>query len=156
MNPYIVISAGIGAALIAVSSFFYGQHIKDTEWQVKWEARNAADNQAARDAEQAARNKETEWEKKLEEIQNAGRKNLDEVRQRERDAANSRMRDAIEAARRKAAAEAAATLRSTASPIDVFAELLTRADELAEKFAAEADNSRARGLSCEESYDATK
>lgn len=152
MNVYAI----AGACALVVGAFFYGQHTKDNAWQARWEARNAADAVAQAEAYKREREKEQEWQKKLEEIQNAGKKYLEDLRKRERDAAASRMRDAIEAARRRASEEAAANLRSQASPVDVFAELLTGADELAEKFAREADESRIRGAACEAAYDATR
>lgn len=150
----------LAALLFALASgtggFFYGLHQKDVQWQVRWNARDTADAEAKAAAEKKEREREQAWQAKIEEIQNAGKKNLEDLRKRERAAADSRMRDAIEAARRRASEEAAATVRSSASPIDMFAGLLDRADELAGKFAREADESRIRGLACEAAYDSTR
>lgn len=150
----------LAALLLSIASgaggFFYGSHQKDVQWQVRWNARDTADAEAKSAAEKKEREREQEWQAKLEEIKNAGKKNLEDLRKRERAAADSRMRDAIEAARRRASEEAAATVRSAPSPIDMFAGLLDRADELAGKFAREADESRIRGLACEAAYEATR
>lgn len=154
--PYQVVAIGAAAVAIGLGGFYAGSSHKDAQWSAKWEKRNAYDATAKADSEEAERVKEQEWQKKLEGLQNAGKKDLDDLRKRERDAAASRLRDAIEAARRRASEEASANLRSTASPIDLFAELLGGADDLAEKFAREADESRIRGVACEAAYDATR
>lgn len=155
-NSKIILAALFVALASGAGGFFYGSHQKDVQWQVRWNARDTADAEAKAEAEKKEREREKAWQAKIEEIQNAGKKNLEDLRKRERAAADSRMRDAIEAARRRASEEAAATVRIAPSPIDMFAGLLDRADELAGKFAAEADESRIRGLACEAAYDATR
>ena len=156
MNAHTILASLVLALASGAGGFFYGSHQKDVQWQVRWNARDTADAKAKAEAEKKEREREQAWQAKIEEIQNANKKNLEDLRKRERAAADSRMRDAIEAARRRASEEAAATVRSAPSPIDMFAGLLDRADELAGKFAREADESRIRGLACEAAYDATR
>lgn len=41
-NPYVLLGALVGAIALAVTSFFYGEHVEDLSWQAKWSEREMA------------------------------------------------------------------------------------------------------------------
>lgn len=143
-----VLAYRVGAALLALcGAFAAGMHYEGTQWESKWQARDAQEMALARDTE-------TKWQKRIEEIRNEGKRNLEEIVQRERAAADGRLRSAVQAAKQRAVASPNPSCGGQTAAVEVFAELLAGADELAEKFAAEADRARASGLACEAAYDA--
>lgn len=143
-----VIAYRVGAALLALcGAFAAGMHYEGTQWESKWHERDAQEIALARDTE-------TKWQQRIEEIRNESKQTLEDIVQRERAAADGRLRSAVKAAKQRAVASPSATCGSQTAAVEVFAELLTGADELAEKFAAEADRARASGLACEAAYDA--
>lgn len=144
----------ISAAGIALAGFGFGAHYKDIQWSLKWEARNLSDSKAAREAEQAERAKEQAWQDKLAEVSQNANKQIEDVRKRERAAADSRVRNAVNDYANRISQETSPTDGGAPSGIEMLAGLLNGADELAERFAAEAEESRKRGLACEASYDA--
>lgn len=115
---------------------------------------------AALIAVQAARDEERRRVAAIEEIRNEADQELAAVVERERRAADVRVRDAVaEYARRHRPASNSGAAQSGApvgDPIGMFAELLGELDDLAGQYAAAADRARAAGLTCERAYDAIR
>ena len=128
-------------------------HFTALRWSGKLDALKIEYQQREHAAERAAVDREKQWARGLEDANREAAKQLEDVRKSERAAADSRVRKAAaEYARRPAAAD-------DSTPDDraaVLAELLADADELAERMAAAADESRVRGLACERAYDSLR
>lgn len=45
-NPYVMLGAVVGAVVLAVSSYFYGEHVEGLDWRAKWESHEKALAQA--------------------------------------------------------------------------------------------------------------
>lgn len=134
----------LAAAISAALGVLAGSHFTALRWSGKMEAQRL-------DIQAAEHNRERGWNTKLEEVRRDAAKELEDVRRVERSAADGRMRKALtDYARRHTCSPPG----GEADPIEVLANVLARADELAEKFAGEADTARARGLACERSYNA--
>lgn len=127
-----------------------GWFVTSQVWSGRMEAQRVEFMEREHAAERAAAEREKQWAKSLEDASREAAKQLEDVRKRERAAADSRVRKAAaEYARRPAATD-------DGTPDDraaVLAELLADADELAERMAAAADESRVRGFACERAYD---
>lgn len=149
----------IGAVAVALSGFVgfaTGANFESVKWTLKWEARNAADQEAALAAETKERQREQEWQTKLEEVSKNASKQIEEVRRAERSAADGRLRSAAKEYAATTSESACTAHGSATSGVEVLAELLADADELAERMALEADESRIRGLACEAAYDSLR
>lgn len=134
------ISIFLSVVGIAAAGAWYGYYEANRSWELRWA-----------NYESAQAEREAKWQDRIEQVQYDAEKQLDEIRQRERIAADSRVRNAANAyARTHTCPEPS----SATAPATVLAELLGDADELAERFAREADNARARGAACEQQYDA--
>lgn len=150
MNKYTAI-AGVVAM---VASFFFGAHYNDRGWQTRWQERNANDAIAAQHAQEQARTTESLWQSKLDEVSKNASKQIEDVRRTERAAANDRVRSAAKEYANRGSKDSCPTNGSTPDRIQVLADLLADADELAELMAVEADEARIRGVACESAYDA--
>lgn len=149
----------IGAAAVAIAGFMgfsTGAHFESVKWSLRWEARNVADSEAAHKAESAQRDKEQEWQTKLDEVSKNASKQIEDVRRAERSAADGRVRSAAKEYAGRVSESACTTHGGAPSGVEVLAELFADADELAERMASEADESRIRGLACEAAYDALR
>lgn len=149
----------IGAAAVALSGIFgfaTGAHYESIKWSLKWEERNIKDIDAALAAETKERQREQEWQTKLEEVSKNASKQIEDVRRAERSAADGRLRSAAKDYAARTSESACTTDGSTPSGVEVLAELFADADELAERMALEADESRIRGLACEAAYDSLR
>lgn len=152
MNKYKAIT-GV-AALVA--AFIFGAHYNDRGWQTRWQERNANDAIAAQQAQEQARTTESRWQTKLDEVSKNASQQIEAVRKSERTIADGRVRDAAKAYAARSSENSCTENGSPASGVEVLAQLFADADELAERMAIEADESRIRGLACEASYDALR
>lgn len=157
--PYIAaVAMVLGGLLLAYS---HGQSVKDAEWQAKWSARDTWDAAAKAINESTERAKEQARQQTINKVIQDGQKIIDQAFA---DAAASRddrsLRDAAdETAGRVAASQAgghsctAAASQAATRAVMVFADVLKRADQRAGDLAADADQSRGRGVTCERAYD---
>lgn len=149
----------IGAGAVAFAGFLgfaAGTHMESVKWSLRWEARNVADSEVAHKAESAQRDKEQEWQTKLDEVSKNASKQIEDVRRAERSAADGRVRSAAKEYAGRVSESACTTHGGATGGVEVLAELFADADELAERMASEADESRIRGLACEAAYDALR
>lgn len=146
----------IASAGIALAGFGFGAHYKDIQWSLKWEARNLADSKAAHEAEKQERAKEQAWADAVASIGKKAHEEIEDVRKRERANADRRVRNTIADYANRASKEACVVDGGASDSIEVLAELLDRVHEFAERSSAEADEARARGLACQQEYDATR
>ena len=161
-----------GAALVALllvavagwslmRAYDLGISVKDAEWQARWNARDAGDKQAWRLAEKAEREKEQTRQNSINKAVQDGQRKIDQAATdavTARAAAGSLQRtvdDLIERLKRTASSNSCTTAASQAATRTalVLADLFKRADQRAGDLAADADQSRSRGVTCEQSYD---
>ncbi|MCF5057519.1 DUF2514 family protein [Pseudomonas proteolytica] len=157
--PYI---AAVAIVLIGLLlAYSHGQSVTDAEWQAKWSARDVLDADAKALNESTERAKEQARQQTINKVIQDGQKVIDQAYA---DAAASRdyrsLRDAADAtAGRVAASQAgghsctAAASQAATRAVMVFADVLKRADQRAGDLAADADQSRGRGVTCERAYD---
>lgn len=158
--PYITMLVMTVIGLLV--AYGHGQSVKDTEWQTKWNDRDAKDAIAKSLNESRERTKEQARQQSIDKVIQDGQKIIDQVLA---DAANSRndrsVRDAADAAAGRIAASKASSHSCTTAAsqaatraVMVLADVLKRADQRAGDLAAVADQARARGVTCEQAYDA--
>ena len=157
--PYI---AAVSIVLIGLLlAYSHGQSVTNAEWQAKWSARDTLDADAKALNESTERAKEQARQQTINKVIQDGQKVIDQAFA---DAAASRddrsLRDAAdETAGRVAASQAgghsctAAASQAATRAVMVFADVLKRADQRAGDLAADADQSRGRGVTCERAYD---
>ncbi|WP_425318378.1 DUF2514 family protein [Pseudomonas nitroreducens] len=146
--------------LAAAGGWHEGSARTDATWQAHWNQHEKQDQQAAAAFEARERANEQRYQQNINKVLENGQRNIDQVRANADAAANQRVRDAgIQYANRIAAAEAgrdsctAAASQAAAKHARVLAELLGEVDRMAGVYAQAADESRVRGLACEEAYD---
>ncbi|MFJ2456882.1 DUF2514 family protein [Pseudomonas protegens] len=164
-----------GAALVALllvamaswslmRAYDLGLSVRDAEWQARWNARDAGDKQAWALAEKAEREKEQARQNSINKAVQDGQRKIDQAAAdavTARAAAGSLQRavdDLTERLKRTASSNsctAAASQAATRAAL-VFADVLKRADQRAGDLAATADQRGARGVTCEQAYDAVR
>ncbi|MBC2659826.1 DUF2514 domain-containing protein [Pseudomonas sp. MSSRFD41] len=140
----------------------HGRSVENAEWQARWSARDAGDKQAWALAEREEREKEQARQNSINKaVQDGQRKIYSAVAdavsarsaadslQRAVDALTEHLKHTTSSNSCTAAASAAAT-----RAVMVLADVLKRADQRAEDLAATADQRGARGVTCEQAYDA--
>ena len=154
-----------GALLLILAScwgiYQHGRSVESAEWQIRWAVRDAGDKQAWAIDERAERDKEQARQNSINKAVQDGQRKIDSAvadavtaratagsLQRAVDDLTERLKRTASSNSCTAAASAAAT-RATL----VFAELFKRADARAGDLAADADQSRSRGVTCEQAYD---
>lgn len=157
-------SAAICLALVVIAmwgAYEHGRSTKEEEWQTRWAVRDAGDKQAWVLAEVAEREKEQAYQRSITKAAEDGQRRNDEafaagaaVRADRgvRDEADRTAGGATSQTRSHSCTAAASAAASRA--VLVLAEVFKRADERAGELAADADQSRGRGVTCERSYDA--
>lgn len=163
MEPKNILLPIIMLALVGIACYIAGNSASDTRWQARWSERDAADATAR--AEQEARNREAEntMQHAITGIAQNAEQKLTSV-QADADnaaAAAGRLRGTISELQRKLqrsealADSAIASERATeARAASLFADLLAESVEHNRQLAAAADDSRTRGLACEQAYNA--
>ena len=139
----------------------HGRSVESAEWQARWSARDAGDKQAWALAEREEREKEQARQNSINKaVQDGQRKIYSAVAdavsarsaadslQRAVDALTEHLKHTTSSNSCTAAASAAATRTAL-----VLAELFKRADTRAGDLAADADQSRSRGVTCEQAYE---
>lgn len=155
-----------GCLLVLVLASYWGiyQHgrsIESAEWQARWNARDAGDKQAWAIDERAERDKEQDRQNSINKAVQDGQRKIDSA---VADAVNAltaagslqrTVDDLTERLKRSASSNsctAAASQAATRTAL-VLAELFRRADKRAGDLAADADQSRSRGVTCEQAYE---
>lgn len=152
------------ALLLLVASYWgayqHGRWAMDAQWQGRWAARDAGDKQAWALTEAAERTKEQAHQQQMNKVILDGQKIIDRAvagaaaaradlsLRDEADRSASRITSPTGGHSCTAAASAAASRVAL-----VLADVLKRADERAGDLAADADQSRGRGVTCEQAYD---
>ncbi|MHC8295309.1 DUF2514 family protein [Pseudomonas sp. LB3P58] len=157
--PYIAALALVAGALFG--AYHHGLSVKDAEWQSAWNDRDTLDAEARTANEVAERTKEQAYQRSINKAVQDGQRIIDQATA---DAATARasadgLRGAADAiAARLEASEAsgnsctAAASKAAARAAMVLADVLKRADQRAGELASEADQARARGMTCEQAY----
>lgn len=159
------IKSGLTGAAIAAAIFLSGWWVQGWRYEAKLAEVKAQHSLelAARmtdvaHAEALARQIEHELTEAMEVRDRETQEQLKQITITERLAADQRVRDAAKEyatryRRDVALATAAAEREAADTAIRMFAELLSKSDDLAGIYAAEADRRRIAGLTCEASYD---
>ncbi|WP_265532607.1 DUF2514 family protein [Pseudomonas saponiphila] len=142
-------------------AYHHGKSVKDEEWQSRWNARDAGDKQAWALAEVAEREKEQARQTSINKAVQDGQRKIDQAAAdavTARAAAGSLQRtvddlaDRLAAQGRSNSCTAAASAAATRTAM-VLADVFKRVDQRAGDLAADADQSRSRGVTCEQAYD---
>ena len=157
--PYIVALLLVAGALFG--AYHHGLSVKDAEWQSQWNARDTRDAQAKAENEAAARTREQAYQQSINKAVQDGQRTIDQATA---DASAARasadgLRGAADAlAARLAASQAgghsctAAASQAATRAVMVLADVFKRVDQRAGDLAADADQSRGRGVTCETAY----
>lgn len=155
--------AAICLALVVLAfwgAYEHGRSTMDEQWQTRWAIRDAGDKQAWALAEVAEREKEQAYQRSITKAAEDGQRRNDEAfadgaaaraDRGVRDEADRTARGATSQARSHSCTAAASAAASRA--VLVLADVFKRADERAGDLAADADQSRGRGVTCEQAYD---
>lgn len=140
----------------------HGRSVESAEWQARWAVRDAGDKQAWALSEREEREKEQAMQNSINKAVQDGQRKIDSAvadAVTARSTAHSLQRAVDDLAERlkrttssnscTAAASAAATRTAL-----VLADVFKRADARAGDLAADADQSRSRGVTCEQAYEA--
>lgn len=152
------------AMLLLLASYWgaydHGRTTKDSEWQGRWAARDAGDKQAWALAEAAERTKEQAHQQQMNKVILDGQKIIDRaVADTAAARADLSLRDEADRSVGRITSPAgghsctAATSAAASRVALVLADVLKRADERAGDLATDADQSRGRGVTCEQAYD---
>ena len=149
------------AASALLGAYHHGLSVKDAEWQSQWNARDTRDAQAKAESEAAARTREQAYQQSINKAVQDGQRTIDQATA---DASAARasadgLRGAADAlAARLAASQVgghsctAAASQAATRAVMVLADVFKRADQRAGDLAADADQSRGRGVTCETAY----
>ena len=144
------------------AAYQHGVNVTEAEWSAKWSKRDATDQLATATAEVAAREKEQARQQSINKVIQYGQKTIDRaVADAAADRASSdRMRRAINELTGKLSTSqsssdtcAANASQATTRAALVLADVLKRADQRAGELAETSDQARARGLTCQNSYE---
>ena len=164
MTAYMKAGAILSLVALAAAALFgayhHGLSVKDAEWQAEWNARDTRDAAAALVNEADERVKEQARQQSINKAIQNGQQIIDRA---VADAAVARadlgVRDAADAAARRIAVSQSsghscttAASQAATRAVMVLADVLKRADQRAGDLAADADQSRGRGVTCEQTY----
>lgn len=159
--PYI--AAVLLALGVLYGAYHHGVSTTNATWQAEWSARDTRDAQAKEQNEAAARATEQAWQLKLDKVTEDGQHAIDQATGDAAAAlasADSLRGAADSLASRLAASQAgghsctAAASAAATRAVVVLADVLKRSDERSGNLAGYADQSRSRGLTCTQAYDA--
>lgn len=163
------IYAKVGSFLLAVllifgalyGAYHHGETVKDAEWQTKWDDRNTRDEAAALANETTEREKEQARQQSINKVMENGQQTIDSATSIAADA-NARnvglLNTVDKLTAQLAASEASGNSCATAASKTatraavVLADVFKRADQRAGDLAGYADQSHARGVTCEQAF----
>lgn len=148
-------------AAVLFGAYHHGLSVKDAEWQVKWKDRDAADAQAKLGNEATERAREQARQQSINKAIQDGQKLIDAA---VADAAAARadvsVRDAADATAHRVTASGpgghsctTAASQAATRAVLVLADVFKRADQRAGDLAGYADQSRGRGVTCQQAFD---
>jgi hypothetical protein len=149
----------ISGALIG--AYQHGLSVKNSEWESRWSERDALDAKARASNEAAARAKEQAYQHSIGKAIQDGQRKIDEITADAASERTARIRLQLTADRlatRIAASQStshsctSAASSAASAAVMVLADVLKRADQRAGALAEFADQSHARGMTCEQSY----
>lgn len=156
----------IAAVLLALSALFgayhHGVNVTDAKWQAQWAERDTRDEAARAENESAARAREQSYQRAIDKAVQDGQRTIDQLTaaaDAERASRNGVQLEADKLAARLAASQAgghsctAAASAAASRAVMVLADVFKRADERAGELAGYAQDSHARGVTCEQAYD---
>ena len=159
--PYIAALLLVAGAMFG--AYHHGETVTNDEWQAKWSERDARDEAAQATNEAAERTKEQSRQQAINKVVQNGQALIDTAAaavtaaNRESD----RLRSAADALAHRLTAGGASSHSCTAAASEaatraalVLADVLKRADQRAGDLAGYADQSRGRGVTCAQAYDA--
>lgn len=157
----------MAAVLLAMSvlygAYHHGVSVTNYDWRVKWSERDKADATAKSENEAAVHAKEQAWQLKLDKVTEDGQRAIDQATGDSvtaRASAGSLRGAADTVAARLATSQAgghsctAAASAAASRAVLVLADVLKRSDERSGDLAGYADQSRGRGVTCAQAYDA--
>ncbi|MGN8030868.1 DUF2514 family protein [Pseudomonas sp. 22189] len=167
MSIWLRILPYVGAVLLFVGLLFgayhHGVSVTDDKWQAQWAERDTRDEAARAANESAARVREQSYQHAIDKAVQDGQRTIDQLTAdaaAERASRNGVQLEADKLAARLAASQdgvnscTAASSAAASRAVLVLADVLKRADERAGDLAGYADQSHARGLTCERSFSA--
>lgn len=158
--PYIAAVLLVLGALYG--AFHHGVSVTDVKWQARWSARDTLDATARADNESAARASEQAYQLSINKVVQDGQRTIDQLTAdaaAERASRNGVQLEADKLAARLAASQAgghsctAATSAAATRAVMVLADVFKRADERAGDLAGYAQDSHARGVTCQKAYE---
>ncbi|WP_223472903.1 MULTISPECIES: DUF2514 domain-containing protein [unclassified Pseudomonas] len=158
--PYITALALMGGALFG--TYHHGLSVKDAEWQAEWDKRDTRDAQAKNDNETAERAKEQARQQSINKAIQDGQQIIDRATADAdvaRASAGSLQLEVDKLASRLTASQGgghsctAAASQAATRAVLVLANVFKRADQRAGDLAGYADQSRGRGVTCEQAFD---
>ncbi|WMN14953.1 DUF2514 family protein [Pseudomonas piscis] len=154
-----------GALLLILASYWgiyqHGRSVEGAEWQARWSARDAGDKQAWANDERAERDNQQARQNSINKAVQDGQRKIDSAvadAVTARAAADSLQRTVDDltsciASQGRSHSCTAAASAAGARTGPVLVKLFKRADARARDLAADADQSRGRGVTCEQVYD---
>lgn len=156
----------IAAVLLALGALFgayhHGVSVTDATWQAQWAARDTRDEAARAANESAARVREQSYQHAIDKVVQDGQRTIDQLTAAaaaERASRSGVQLEADKLAARLTASQAgghsctAATSAAASRAVMVLADVFKRADERAGDLAGYAQDSHARGVTCERGFD---
>lgn len=164
--PWLRVLPYVAGLLLVLGLLFgvyhHGLSVKDAEWQAEWDKRDARDAQAARDNEAAERAKEQARQQSINKAVQDGQQIIDRATadaDAARASAGSLQLEIDKLAHRLTASQGSGNSCTTAASqaatraVLVLADMFKRADKRAGDLAGYADQSRGRGVTCEQAFD---
>lgn len=154
--PYIAAVLLVLGALYG--AFHHGVSVTDAKWQAQWAERDTRDATAKAENESAARAREQAYQLSINKVVQDGQRTIDQLTA-ERASRNGVQLEADKLAARLAASQAsghsctAATSAAATRAVMVLADVFKRADERAGDLAGYAQDSHARGVTCQKAYE---
>lgn len=143
-------------------AFHHGVSVTDAKWQAQWAERDTRDATAKAENESAARAREQAYQLSINKVLQDGQRTIDQLTAdaaAERASRNGVQLEADKLAARLAASQAsghsctAATSAAATRAVMVLADVFKRADERAGDLAGYAQDSHARGVTCQKAYE---
>ena len=158
--PYIAAVLLVLGALYG--AFHHGVSVTDAKWQAQWAERDTRDATAKAENESAARAREQAYQLSINKVLQDGQRTIDQLTAdaaAERASRSGVQLEADKLAARLAASQAsghsctAATSAAATRAVMVLADVFKRADERAGDLAGYAQDSHARGVTCQKAYE---
>ncbi|NWB94637.1 DUF2514 family protein [Pseudomonas gingeri] len=159
--PYLVALLLVGAGLFG--AYHHGETLANSQWQARWNKRDADDQQTRADAEAHARVLEQQRQQQAEQVQRDATQRLEQARTdaagagAAADGLRNRVQVLLHAASGGSGHSGTCTGGPTVTnPGNLLAVVLDQSVQRNRELAAVADTARVKGLACEAQFDALK